>query len=307
MPITAFFVDALGSALQLGIATPDDVIRHVTPDVLAAHLPRPLWAKLLAACLATPRTDAKLVVDTIGVPALCEHVPGTLVWACLAEVGQRALGRSIVAPPPSLQAAAPAPERRGTLTPPPAARPVEPISDIATGPVVTRSPTLVTAGVPAPTRSHEEAVPVASTRAPTGPVIPPVAPPARLAEDPAPLAPPPGASRAPAARPPSTEVGRPPAGPGNGVRVTGAGASTRRPQAQAAPLPGTRPAAPGLPPRPTSPTPARTVPNADFDVETDVGADWRKRAPSPLVDDEQLVDWAQSDETVTGGVGDRKR
>src|SRR5689334_25144638 len=86
-----FFVDTLSSALDLGIATPDDVIRHVTPDVLSRHLPRPLWARLLTAALGAPRVDAQLVIETIGVPNLCEHVPSTIVWACVAEIAQRAL------------------------------------------------------------------------------------------------------------------------------------------------------------------------------------------------------------------------
>ena len=47
--IKAFFTDALGQALELGIGTPDDVLRHVTPDVLAAYLPKPLWARLFTA------------------------------------------------------------------------------------------------------------------------------------------------------------------------------------------------------------------------------------------------------------------
>jgi hypothetical protein len=52
----------------------------VTPGILARHLPRGLWAKLLAACLAAPRTDARLLIDTIGVPVICEEVPGKLLW-----------------------------------------------------------------------------------------------------------------------------------------------------------------------------------------------------------------------------------
>jgi len=286
MSITAFFVDALGSALQLGIATPDDVIRHVTPDVLAAHLPRPLWAKLLAACLTAPRTDARLVVDTLGVPALCEHVPGAIVWACLAEVGQRSLGKSIVAPPPAAVVTAPAPmptpapmpalERRVS----PTAAPITETAMPAPAPSMSRVPTQVTSSVPPPSRSPDDA---------------------------APLAPPPIGARPPVTRPPEParpgEPMRPPTSPGNGVRVTGAGASTRRPQAQATPLPGTRPV-----PRSAPPSPNRPPTNTDFDVETDVGAaEWKKRPAPVSVDDEQLVDWAQSDETITGGVNDRKR
>jgi hypothetical protein len=118
--IKAFFVDALTSALDLGVARPEDVVKHVTPDVLARHLPRPLWARLITACLGAPRVDARLVIETIGIPNIAEHIPSTIIWGCLAEVGARSLGKEVdalVAPAPMPRTAvgtAPTP-----LTPPP--------------------------------------------------------------------------------------------------------------------------------------------------------------------------------------------
>lgn len=93
MNLKKFLSDALGAALELGIGTPDDVVRHVTPDVLAQHLPRALWARLLTACLGAPRVDAQLVVETIGIANLCEHVPASILWGCLSEIAQRSLGK----------------------------------------------------------------------------------------------------------------------------------------------------------------------------------------------------------------------
>jgi hypothetical protein len=122
--IKAFFVDALTSALELRIATPDDVLKHVTPDVLSTHLPRPLWARLLTACLGAPRVDAQLVVDTIGVPNLCEHVPPAIIWNCITALAMRSLGKGVIAPPPEARASEPAPARppvaAGPSIPPPA-------------------------------------------------------------------------------------------------------------------------------------------------------------------------------------------
>jgi hypothetical protein len=108
--LKAFFVATLSSALDLGIAVPDDVLRHVTPDVLAHNLPRPLWARLLTACVGAPRVDAQLVVETIGVPNLCEHVPAPIIWACIEEIAQRSLGGVVMA-------AAVAPSSRPTAAP----------------------------------------------------------------------------------------------------------------------------------------------------------------------------------------------
>ncbi len=130
--IKAFFGEALGQALELGIGQPDDVLRHVTPDVLAAHLPRPLWARLFTACLGAPKVDAQLVIETIGIPNLCEHVPSPIIWACIAEIGARSIGLAYSPPPimtraslASTPTSAPTrptpPPMTSVLAPPPAA------------------------------------------------------------------------------------------------------------------------------------------------------------------------------------------
>ena len=100
MNIKPFFGDVLGQALELGIGSADDVLRHVTPDVLATHLPRPLWARLLIACLGAPKVDAQLVIETIGIANLCEHVPSTIIWTVIAEIGARSIhgGQPVAAP-----------------------------------------------------------------------------------------------------------------------------------------------------------------------------------------------------------------
>ena len=100
MNVKAFFSDALGQALELGIGTPEDVLKHITPDLLAQYLPKPLWARLFTACLGASRVDATLVVETIGIPNLCEHIPASVIWQCIAEIGARSLGQAYIAPPP---------------------------------------------------------------------------------------------------------------------------------------------------------------------------------------------------------------
>jgi hypothetical protein len=142
--LKAFFVATLSSALDLGMAVPDDVLRHVTPDVLAAHLPRPLWARLLTACVGAPRVDAQLVVETIGVPNLCEHVPASIIWACLEELALRALGGVVVATPgqaaassrPNSTAAASRPIPLPTPPPPAETRPTPSSMPVVVGPSI---------------------------------------------------------------------------------------------------------------------------------------------------------------------------
>lgn len=266
MNLKAFFVATLSSALDLGIAVPDDVLRHVTPDVLAAHLPRPLWARLLTACVGAPRVDAQLVVETIGVPNFCEHVPATIIWSCIHEIGQRVLGGAVAAAPVAPRPEAPASSAsNGTATSGPARQ-----APLATPP-------------PPPA---VEPKPAAPPPAAVGPSIP-----APIESDDGRGRPQPGQRF----RPSSTGIGR-----------LASNTGARRPQAQAtAPV-----AAPPAPtPEPVPERPAGRVrrgqTEADYDLETFVGGkdDWKSTL---AVEDEQLVDWQGTDETVAGGE-DRKR
>lgn len=198
MGITNFFSEAIGSAVSLGLATHDDVLRHATPDVLAKYLPRPLWSKLISACLAAPRTDAKLVVETLTMPVLCEHVPPTILWACLDQIGKRALdkavtsaatakpGASVVAPAaasttpglpgmtPAPAAASPSTSANGTMA---AAIPASlPAPPAAPSPRTTSSmPTVASpSNVPTPIAASPATAsqPVVVPRAQTQPVVP---------------------------------------------------------------------------------------------------------------------------------------
>ncbi|TMQ08746.1 MAG: hypothetical protein E6J91_32525 [Deltaproteobacteria bacterium] len=160
MNLKAFFVATLSSALDLGIASPDDVLRHVTPDVLAIHLPRPLWARLLTACVGAPRVDAQLVVETIGVPNLCEHIPAPIIWACIEELAARALGGVVIAPAvapssrPNAEATASVSRPIPLPTPPPPAElRATPPTPIAVGPSIP-SPLSASEGDGDPSRSR---------------------------------------------------------------------------------------------------------------------------------------------------------
>ena len=247
MNLKAFFVASLSSALDLGIAVPEDVIRHVTPDVLAAHLPRPLWARLLTACVGAPRVDAQLVVETIGVPNLCEHIPAPIIWACIAELAVRALGGVVLAAPAQV-----APSSR------PNSAPTAPVSR----PIPLATP-------PPPPPEARASVPAA--QASLGPSIP-----APAVEDD------PSRSRVPPSqrfRQTNTGIGRL------------ANNNARRPQAPV----------PAAPPPITEPLlRVKRGQTESDDNETFVGGkdDWKNAL---AVEDEQLVDWSASDETVTTG------
>jgi hypothetical protein len=284
-----FFIDALTSALDLGIATPFDVIRHVTPDVLAEHLPRPLWARLFTACLGAPKVDAQLIVETVGVQNICEHVPSPIVWGVIAEIGARSLGQAVpdrpvfVAKESKSDSAAPTAPAANTKT-----EPTKAGSTPATGIPTTKRPPAMTPPKPLPVASPppvETKTTLTPAPPPPGPSIP--SPGSAPADDERNV---PARARTPTGqrfRQTSTNIGR-------------LAANQRRPQASAqAPEPDVRGNAA------TTPTP--TLPNArgsrppteiDVDIETEIAngsADWQ----SAISIDDELVDWSNSEETQT--------
>ncbi len=292
MNLKGFFVTTLQTALDLQIATPDDILKHVTPDVLAEVLPRPLWARLLTACLGAPRVDATLVIETVGVPNLCEHVPAPLIWACIADIASRSLGRestdepivlrpkATTMPPPPPQ---PSSSRSTPLTAPPPdviARPPSPLASVPRGPSIP-TPTATPAGTG--TTSLNDIVAELEADAAREERIS-SAPPSRV-------------------RTPTQSRFRQSQTAGGVGRL--AQNSARRPQAAAM-----TPTAPTM-----TPTPSRGARRGETEVEeaeteTAVaktgGEDWRS---SLAVEDEQLVDWQSAEETVTTAddIGDRKR
>lgn len=280
--VKSFFVSALASALDLGLATPDDVLRHVTPEVLSASLPRPLWARLLTACVGAPRVDAQLVLETIGVPNLCEHVPAPLIWACIADLGARALGGALPAVAStggwSTGVASSAPVSAGSgsgLTVTPLSTPPPPDVIERSEPTRAPLPSVMGQSIPAP---KDDAL---------GDVMASLD--AEQASSPG------GRPRSPSQRfrPSNTGVGRLANNP-------------RRPQAQAAPP---EPATTQPEPVPASNRPRRGQTEADaYDVPATEGSDGKDDWQASLaVEDEQLVDWQSSEETVSGDEYGRKR
>jgi hypothetical protein len=275
--IKAFFVTALSGALELGIATADDVLRHVTPDLLAQHLPRPLWARLLTACIGAPKVDPQLIVETVGVSNLCEHIPTTTIWALIADVAGRSLGGASAH-----------------------REPVPLAASKAAGPIESRTPSKpLSIGSPPPPESRPTPTPPPATRGPSIPAPKDAAISVGLddvvaeleAED---VATPPTRARTPTGnrfRQTNTNIGR----------LAQANAN-RRPQA-------------AVPPAPAGPDPATERPASkakrgeteiEVEVETDVrnADDWRTAL---AVEDEQLVDWSSSEETQTTTEGDSRK
>jgi len=90
-PNRQFTYETLSRGLELQMMAPKDLLEHVTPEVLAHHLPIALKAKLLQASLNAERMTPELVIEVVGIDALVEHVPLNILWACVRGCAARQL------------------------------------------------------------------------------------------------------------------------------------------------------------------------------------------------------------------------
>jgi len=91
-----FLRRALDRGLDTDVLNPVDVVGHVTPEVLAGHLPNNLKAKLIAEGLRADAMNPDLIVEVVSVAELAAHIPLAVLWACLSEAGDRALSGAVV-------------------------------------------------------------------------------------------------------------------------------------------------------------------------------------------------------------------
>jgi hypothetical protein len=208
-----------------------------------------------------------------------------MIWACIADIGARAIGKAAedIVPLVTPKAVAPTPVAV-TTTP---VRAFTPPSGVARTPLTPPPPD----AAPTPVRAS------ASSPVPAGPAIPSPAnqPLSDLIDDleqetPVPT-PVPAAARA---RTPSSQRFRQ-SNTGIGRPIASSGA--RRPQAQASPV--------SIPAARNNPTARRGATEAD-EAETAAEADWRSREPI-AVDDSQLVDWQTETTAATDDDFGRKR
>ncbi|MEM9493878.1 MAG: hypothetical protein AAGC55_32320 [Myxococcota bacterium] len=86
-----FLEAALAVGLDSDLLQPEDVLRHLSPDILASNLPSEAKTKLLAASLHAGKMDADLVFEALDVRTFAENMPRHRLWACIAEAAQKAL------------------------------------------------------------------------------------------------------------------------------------------------------------------------------------------------------------------------
>lgn len=78
----------LDEGLNLGILTPEDILRHATPAIIATDLPPPLVASLIEAGLAHGMFTPDVLVHHLGPRTIAEHMPIPVLWDCVNEVAE---------------------------------------------------------------------------------------------------------------------------------------------------------------------------------------------------------------------------
>lgn len=109
-----FLEAALAVGLDCELIKPDDVLRHIPPEVLAANLPGESKTLLLAASLREGKMDANLVFETLDVRVFAENMPRHLLWACIAEAAKKALSDRSTSSRPAVRSTASKPSSKSS-------------------------------------------------------------------------------------------------------------------------------------------------------------------------------------------------
>jgi hypothetical protein len=80
----------LAAALDNDIMTPDDILLHATPEVLAAHLPPDVMSNVLAASLKEGTMNSEVILRTVGPDVLSRYVPPNILWSSVQSAARRA-------------------------------------------------------------------------------------------------------------------------------------------------------------------------------------------------------------------------
>lgn len=85
-----WFARIVESGLSEKILGPNDVLDHVTPDLLAQHLPADVMGRILKASLNAGAMTPDRVLETATPEVLAAHIPHDVLWTCIARAAERA-------------------------------------------------------------------------------------------------------------------------------------------------------------------------------------------------------------------------
>ena len=84
-----WFAELMKAGLEEEIFGARDVLDHVSPEVLAKHMPAELLGQVLDAALSASSMTPERVLETLDPAALARHIPLPLLWACVTAAAER--------------------------------------------------------------------------------------------------------------------------------------------------------------------------------------------------------------------------
>ncbi len=84
-----WFSQIIQSGLEHEIFGPNEVLSHVTPEVMAHNLPPEVMSQVLQLSLAAGSMTPERVLETLSPDLLAEHIPHQVLWDCVAAAADR--------------------------------------------------------------------------------------------------------------------------------------------------------------------------------------------------------------------------
>ncbi len=84
-----WFSQIFQSGLEFEIFGPSEILDHVTPEVMANHLPPAVMSQVLQLSLSAGAMTPEGVLETVNPDLLARHIPHEVLWKCVVEAAEK--------------------------------------------------------------------------------------------------------------------------------------------------------------------------------------------------------------------------
>ncbi|MBL4634825.1 MAG: hypothetical protein JKY56_13210 [Kofleriaceae bacterium] len=84
-----WFSSMIQAGLEHEIFEPEQVLNHVTPEVMAHNLPPEIMSQVLQISLAAGEMTPEKIMEALNPEVLAEHIPHEVLWECIAAAADR--------------------------------------------------------------------------------------------------------------------------------------------------------------------------------------------------------------------------
>lgn len=85
-----WFAQILKAGLEESIFGPAHLMSHLTPELLAEHLPAEVMSRVLSTALQSGTMTPEGILASATPEVLSQHLPHDVLWACVTEAAERA-------------------------------------------------------------------------------------------------------------------------------------------------------------------------------------------------------------------------